>query len=1270
MAINSTVAYWTGSKWVDLTTVRSAKFSATLNEALDTSETAVDVSSVAEMRTGQNIKIDNETMTISAISTSANTITVIRGTATTLGAVIDETLDASEDSIDVTDTTEMFVNQVLQVDNEYLTVTAVNSINNITVTRGGGSGAATHSNQATILDRTTVAATHSSGAAIYYGSSDLIEMRLSHSLNRTQSAKIKLRNGSKNPLGINATQAAGLYNNTLGDFTPIKIFDTNSGQIYFYGVTLSYNEVHSPIYGMIAEIEAEDFLTEIKATPTKGATAFEVDTSVNLYDAIATTNGKISSTVARSTGGWFGAGPNVWDDKVAARGGLIKSLLTEHSLNNITHPGDANSGDSRFTESIAKFREDEILNVSKSQKTVLGLVEDIAKTDPHNAITNASEFGFDFYVDPNFTSTVSTTARPTSYFNYFKRGYRPNSTPSAYGLNLVMPNRHSIGSDGRFKTTGQQKAVSGTLGFRRPKNENYTAAAVSYTKVSSADKGAGAVTGDETTFEILVVDTFAANQANNFRWRGSDGYKISGGVQGTDSSENLSYYIGTITADVGTSATTITVADNTSVYVGAYLCWSPITTGSAEQMEVTAVNSNGTDITVERAKNGTLADDAKTTGDNIYLMDAAKLQFISYASSSALSGSETAYVLVSDIPSHIMNNTTVWGENANLIGEATGFTFQIKSRPHLDYGVRRVFNMSVGAETKDDAIRERVMAALLNRSVNTATRGSATVYNEPTIYFDNVPSAVSTPSGFSQTITFGNTELSGVIEYELNASDTDIIVSDTTGMYVGQQLLVDSEKMTISSIKNLTQLTVSRGAASTSAAEHDGSSTAKKIYDSNVNPVNYGFTIGMTVNELDASSKPTATFGYVSAVSSTQVTVVWNVGSASTSSTLRYYVPTRAGDICKVKDNAVGMDSNFLITSVNYTEGPGMSMTEYDLVKAASLQEGGSADLGILPQLADRITDQEEADFKEAMAKQGPIATDLEFTSASATQVNWSKDADGSTGGKLYFADETYNVEAGNTSANGDDSFEALSTSHNYIIYYKKGEDHLTTIRESNFAAIIAADYDDEIKIIGYANAVSSGRAQFDVHSAVKDSNGVGSPLKTSGTKILSDAGGLNVDSNAQFTGTKTMTGFTGTNGHLSVTNLGSIHHKAIELTAGGTVKFTGSSLSGTDVIVTSGNVLALKSSSAKYKENIKDLEYDREKLDGLSPKIYNYKKQEDDQKDIGLIAEDVNEILPELINYNSEGNPESVKYHGLSVMLLKEVQKLRQEIKELKEDS
>ena len=118
-----------------------------------------------------------------------------------------------------------------------------------------------------------------------------------------------------------------------------------------------------------------------------------------------------------------------------------------------------------------------------------------------------------------------------------------------------------------------------------------------------------------------------------------------------------------------------------------------------------------------------------------------------------------------------------------------------------------------------------------------------------------------------------------------------------------------------------------------------------------------------------------------------------------------------------------------------------------------------------------------------------------------------------------------------------------------------------------------------------------------------------------------------------------------------------------------GNVSFDGiGSDTGTDVIITSGGDIKKKTSSIEYKENVKDLKIDSEKLYKLNPVSYNYKIT--NTKDIGLIAEEVDEILPELVYRNEKtGKPESVKYSSLSVILLDELKKLRQEIQELKEN-
>jgi trimeric autotransporter adhesin len=89
--------------------------------------------------------------------------------------------------------------------------------------------------------------------------------------------------------------------------------------------------------------------------------------------------------------------------------------------------------------------------------------------------------------------------------------------------------------------------------------------------------------------------------------------------------------------------------------------------------------------------------------------------------------------------------------------------------------------------------------------------------------------------------------------------------------------------------------------------------------------------------------------------------------------------------------------------------------------------------------------------------------------------------------------------------------------------------------------------------------------------------------------------------------------------------------------------------------------------SSRRYKENIHDLDsHDSQKLYNLRPVEFTYKYDEAKQKQFGLIAEEVEEVVPYLVAYNKEGAPETVRYHELPTLLLKEIQRLKLKIDEL----
>ena len=67
-----------------------------------------------------------------------------------------------------------------------------------------------------------------------------------------------------------------------------------------------------------------------------------------------------------------------------------------------------------------------------------------------------------------------------------------------------------------------------------------------------------------------------------------------------------------------------------------------------------------------------------------------------------------------------------------------------------------------------------------------------------------------------------------------------------------------------------------------------------------------------------------------------------------------------------------------------------------------------------------------------------------------------------------------------------------------------------------------------------------------------------------------------------------------------------------------------------------------------------------------LRPVIFQYKNDESKSTQFGLIAEEVAEVVPDLVIFDKDNNPESVKYHLMAPMLLNEIQKLEARIAEL----
>jgi hypothetical protein len=89
------------------------------------------------------------------------------------------------------------------------------------------------------------------------------------------------------------------------------------------------------------------------------------------------------------------------------------------------------------------------------------------------------------------------------------------------------------------------------------------------------------------------------------------------------------------------------------------------------------------------------------------------------------------------------------------------------------------------------------------------------------------------------------------------------------------------------------------------------------------------------------------------------------------------------------------------------------------------------------------------------------------------------------------------------------------------------------------------------------------------------------------------------------------------------------------------------------------------ENSSIRYKDNIETVKYGLDKV--LQMRGVTYTKKDTGLKELGLIAEEINEILPEVVLKNEEGEPDSVSYGRITAVLIEAIKDLKKEIEELK---
>lgn len=93
-------------------------------------------------------------------------------------------------------------------------------------------------------------------------------------------------------------------------------------------------------------------------------------------------------------------------------------------------------------------------------------------------------------------------------------------------------------------------------------------------------------------------------------------------------------------------------------------------------------------------------------------------------------------------------------------------------------------------------------------------------------------------------------------------------------------------------------------------------------------------------------------------------------------------------------------------------------------------------------------------------------------------------------------------------------------------------------------------------------------------------------------------------------------------------------------------------------VLIDSAGQLGTVSSSIRVKENIEDMGEVSSMIKNLRPVIFDFKYKSNYKKQVGLIAEEVKEVMPNLVVHDLNGEVESVKYHDISIFLLNELKK------------
>jgi len=170
------------------------------------------------------------------------------------------------------------------------------------------------------------------------------------------------------------------------------------------------------------------------------------------------------------------------------------------------------------------------------------------------------------------------------------------------------------------------------------------------------------------------------------------------------------------------------------------------------------------------------------------------------------------------------------------------------------------------------------------------------------------------------------------------------------------------------------------------------------------------------------------------------------------------------------------------------------------------------------------------------------------------------------------------------------------------------------------------------------------------------------STIITSGSNIFGDK----QNDIQQITGSLKVTGSVSSSAGFSGSFVGD-GSGLTDLAGGGPFAQTGSFFATSNNIQITGSLNATsvtETSALRYKKYVKPLKSQSDNVYKLRP--VHFKWKDDNRGDIGLIAEEVGEIYPELVSMGIDGSAEGISYTKLTAVLIKTIQELSARIEKL----